>query len=188
MSKIIKITDHQQALSKYLDELLIENDTIAQLKSPSRKNIDWTSQPFDALLIDIQGLQLAIPTHLIDSIAIWSEKKASKKAEDKPNWYLDHHKTDQYDINIVDLKQIILPPKLQSTFSPAEFIIIIADQKWGLSCNKINNVVTLLPRTITWRKKAGNRPWLAGIALEKKYSILNIEALVEQLEAESINL
>jgi len=188
MSNIIKITEHQQALSKYLDDLLMENDTTDQLKSPSRKDIDWTSQPFDALLIDIQGLQLAIPTHLINGIAIWSENKGSKQKKEKPNWYLGHHKTDQYDINIVDLKQIILPPKLQSTFSPAEFIIIIADQKWGLSCNKINNIVTMLPEAITWRKKAGNRPWLAGIVLENKHSILNIEALVKQLEVESINL
>lgn len=185
MSKPNSLAEHQQALSSYLEDMLTEstdtlhsNDTL-----PLSANEDWKLSTFQALLIEVQGLQLAIPEHQLQSIQL-KPKLSIKMNNNEPEWFIGS----KQQLKIVDTAKIILPPEYQEKHNNSDFIIVISDGKWALDCNKINNVITLSPESVRWRQQAGNRPWLAATIVEHKCGILNIDALVEQLEVETRNL
>jgi len=196
MSKPTHIAEHEQALSAYLNDMLFEEpadpaftkDTdlsqqiIKQTLSDSDKvEKNWRDSPFQTLLFEIQGLKLAIPLHELNGILTWP-KKTMPKIAGKPDWYLGLYSQDHKHTQVIDTAHIILPNILQNSENKPNFIILIADGKWGLACNKVNQVVTLSSEEIRWRKEAGKRPWLAGTVLDKMCSILNIDELVKQLE------
>jgi len=183
MSKPNKIADHEHAVSAYIKELL--DDGHAKTISKSKPNLK--KEPFEALLIDIQGLQIAIPTHYISGIVTWPHKTSPEKTH-SPDWYIADYKQAHQTIRVVNTSQIIFPSDYSHTHNSADFIIVIADEKWGLSCNKVNNITTLSPDIVTWRENPGQRAWLAGVIPKQNCSILNIDALIQKLESEFVNI
>ncbi len=198
MSKTTHLAEHEQALSAYLNDMLFEEsdkqatseDAIEinqhsieqQLSKSNKVSEDWRQSPFQTLLFEIQGLKLAIPLQELNGILTWPEKNLPKIAG-KPSWYLGLYSQDHQHTQIVDTAHIILPQQHQDNSAKPKFIILIADGKWGLACNKVSKVVTLSPDEVRWRQQAGKRPWLAGTVLDKMCSILNIDELVKQLES-----
>jgi purine-binding chemotaxis protein CheW len=185
MSKSDSLAEHQQALLSYLQDMLTESTDALQSndKLPVSADEDWKLSPFQALLIDVQGLQLAIPEQQLQSIQL-KPKLSVKMENNKPDWLIGS----KQQLQIVDTGKIILPSEYQEKQNNSDFIIVISEGKWALDCNKINKVITLSPGLVKWRQQAGNRPWLAGTILEHKCGILNVNALIEQLEVETRNL
>ncbi|NOQ81642.1 MAG: hypothetical protein GQ548_03850 [Methylophaga sp.] len=195
--KIVQIAEHGEALSAYLNDMLFEEpsnnvasdntldttpldieQSVSQLDALDK---DWKESPFQTLLFDLHGLQLAIPLHELNGILTWPEKGLPKIAG-KPNWHLGLFSQEHRHTEVVDTAHIIIPTQHQDTTAKFNFIILIADGKWGLACNKVNKVVTLSPDEVRWRQQAGKRPWLAGTVLEQMCSILDINELIKQLE------
>jgi len=191
MSKPTHIAEHEKALSAYLNDMLFEEPTDLQLTKDTdfsqhisdsdKVDEHWRNSPFQTLLFEIQGLKLAIPLHELNGILTWPEKKMPI-ITGKPDWYLGLYSQDHTRTQIVDTAHIILPSTHKKSEDKPNFIILIAEGKWGLACNKVNQVMTLSSEEIRWRKEAGKRPWLAGTVLDKMCSILNIKALIKQLE------
>ena len=197
MSESKKLADHQQAVSAYLDDMLLDEATpqsltlpelntqlvIETVEEPSKVDEDtWRESPFQTLLFDIQGLQLAIPLHELNGILTWPEKPLTKMPG-KASWHIGLYSQEHQHTQVINTGDIILPDNYKDNDSKSGFIILIDNGRWGLACNKVNEVVTLSPEEIRWRQQPGNRPWLAGTVLEKMCSILNIEELVKILEA-----
>ncbi|MDB2705149.1 hypothetical protein N9Y67_01260 [Pseudomonadota bacterium] len=187
MSNSNSLAEHQQALSSYLQDMLTES--ISSTQSSNEQAIstsadeNWKRSSFQALLIDVQGLKLAIPEHQLQSIQL-KPRLDIKMENNKPDWFIGT----KQQLQIVDTGKIILPLEYQDKKNNSEFIIVISGGKWSLSCNKIYNVITLSPSSVKWRQQVGNRPWLAATTLEHKCGILNIDALIKQLEEETRNL
>jgi len=197
MSKPTHLAEHDEALSAYLNDMLFEESTevqnddviaasqhaIALSQSEDKEHSDshWRDSPFQTLLFEIHGLKLAIPLHELNGILTWPEKDMPKLAG-KPSWYIGLYSQEHQHTQVVDTAHIILPNQLQDSSVKPSFIILIADGKWGLACNKVSKVVTLSSEEVRWRQQAGKRPWLAGTVLDKMCSILNIDELVKQLE------
>jgi len=196
MSKPTHIAEHEKALSAYLNDMLFEEESeqgtaetviaqaqtvLEQSSEASPTSSSWRDAPFQTLLFEIHGLRLAIPLHELNGILTWPEKDLPKMAG-KPSWYLGVYSQDHQHTQVVDTAHIILPQQHQDQADKPKFIILIADGKWGLACNKVSKVVTLSSEEIRWREQAGKRPWLAGTVLDKMCSILNIDELVKQLE------
>lgn len=195
--KIVHIAEHDEALSAYLNDMLFEEpsnnatsenilntiplDIEQSLSTLDEPEKDWKESPFQALMFDLHGLQLAIPLHELNGILTWPEKILPKIAG-KPDWYLGLFSQDHRHTQVVDTAHIMIPSQHQDTTAKFNFIILIADGKWGLACNKVNKVVTLSPDQVRWRQQAGKRPWLAGTVLEQMCSILDINELIKQLE------
>lgn len=197
MSKPTHIAEHEEALSAYLNDMLFEgtneqqatkdsvvtNQQALELSIAESTHVatDWRQSPFQTLLFEIHGLKLAIPLHELNGILTWPEKELPKIAG-KPSWYLGLYSQDHQHTQVVDTAHIILPQHHQDEVNKPNFIILIANGKWGLACNKVSKVVTLSSEEVRWRQQAGKRPWLAGTVLDKMCSILNIDELVKQLE------
>lgn len=189
MSKSKKIVDQEEALSLYFDEMLLEStsDTLKHTaRSQSKTSInEENTQPFQALLFDINGLQLAIHTQDIKAILPWPETSLTlSDTTDSGGVLMATYTQESKQIRIINTAKIILPLEHQHNIAKPSFILIVGEGRWALSCHKINSVTTLAPEEIRWRKNSGIRPWLAGTAIKKSCSIITITKLIDLVETQ----
>lgn len=189
MSESKQIADHEDALDLYFNELLVESvadivtDKVeARVSEPKPATEYDQNKPFQALLFDINGLQLAIRTEDIKAILPWPETPLEQSQETSNNeaimgYY--NHVPDQ--IKIINTAHIVLPVQHRHNLAIPSFLIVVGEGGWALSCHKINAIITLSPEDIRWRQNIGARPWLAGTSIEKSCSIVNLNSLVNLL-------
>lgn len=189
MSESKKIAEHEEALGLYFNELLVDSATEIEtgktkLRVDKAKpaNKYGQNKPFQALLFDINGLQLAIRTEDIKAILPWPETHLQQSHAMSDNeTIMGTYNLASDQIKIINTAHVVLPIQHRHNLPPPSFMIVITDGNWALSCHKINAVITLLPEDIRWRKNIGARPWLAGTSIEKSCSIVNITELVNLL-------
>ena len=189
------IVDQQEALAVYLRDMFDESPSeITQTAPPIQETQldadesahetvaeDWRSQPFQALLMDIHGLQLAIPLQQLCGIREWPDTELPR-LPGKPDWYLGLLSADRLHTQVVDPGHIVLPAEMRQRSATPAYMVLIDDGRWAIACHAVSEVITLHPEDIKWRKIAGKRPWLAGTVLEKMCGILDIPALVGLLK------
>tara|TARA_R110001606_G_scaffold361754_7_gene515296 strand:- start:210988 stop:211575 length:588 start_codon:yes stop_codon:yes gene_type:complete len=186
MSKSKQIADHDNALGLYFKEMLVES-TVSAVTDKTEVQVDKAdsviehdqNKSFQALLLDINGLQLAIRTEDIKAILPWPETLLKQKTDTFNNEALMgyyNHASDQ--IKIINTAYIVLPLQHRHNIATPSFMIVVGEGTWALSCHKINTIITLSPKDIRWRKNMGARPWLAGTSIEKRCSIVNLNGLV----------
>ncbi len=178
MSDSTPMSHHQRAVEEYLEALLTEPEE----SQKSSHSLDWKSSPFQAQIISVAGLNLAIPCHYIDAILDERPSDSNRKDFASMPGYLDTIEYQNQSIHRIDMAHIIFPPGFATPSAPGQYTLIIKGYAWGLCCHDIASVITLDPEAVTWRKQAGKRIWLAGTLLEKKLSILDIEGLMTLLD------
>jgi purine-binding chemotaxis protein CheW len=189
MSDSTQIAGHDEALDLYFNEMLVEPTAdIVTDKAKARVNKAKPAaehdknKPFQALLFDINGLQLAIRTEDIKAILPWPETPLEQGQETSGNpAIMGVYTQASYLIHIINTALIVFPIQHQKNIAIPSFIIVFDEGHWALSCHKINSVVTLSPEDIQWRKNKGARPWLAGTSIGKSCSIVNLSGLVNLL-------
>jgi purine-binding chemotaxis protein CheW len=194
MSESKQIADHEDALDLYFNEMLVDSTadivtgkTTARLgKAKPTSEYDLT-KPFQALLFDINGLQLAIRTEDIKAILPWPETPLEQSQESSNiEAIIGFYNLAADQIKIINTAHIVLPIQHQRNIAIPSFMIVVGEGDWALSCHKINSVITLAPEDIRWRKNKGARPWLAGTSIEKSCSIVNFNGLVNLLTHQNL--
>ena len=193
MSESEKLADHQHALSTYLQDMLLDlpsENTLNIKKQLTENKVETRAIEenkglenilFQALIVNIQGMKFAISLNDLHNIIRWPQKGLTEISSEA-TWHLGLLSQQHQHSIIIDSAHILIPSQYQSIDSSYHFILLIAEGKWGLSCNNVIEVVTLSPHEIRWKKQHGTRPWLAGTVFDKMYSVLNIEELIHQLE------
>jgi len=180
MSDSKKIADHDNALNLYFSEMLVESTTDIVKANPATEYNQ--NKPFQALLFDINGLQLAIRTAEIKAILPWPETPLQQSQETSDNeTIMGFYNQAPNQIKIINTAHIVLPIQYQHNIALPSFIIVVGEDNWALSCHKINAVITLSPEDIRWRKNMKARSWLAGTSIGKSCSIVSIRGLVSLL-------
>jgi len=193
MSDSKQIADHNDALDHYFSEMLEETASsqieiiapkvetqIISGKAKRTKEHDQ-NKPFQVLLFDVNGLQLAIRSKDIKAILPWPEAALKPRSATSDNEAIIGIYNQ---IKIINTAYIVLPPQHRQQLALPSFIIMVGDDDWALSCHHINAVITLSPEEIRWRKSIGVRPWLAGTSIEKNCSIINLSGLVDSLSSQ----
>lgn len=189
MSESKQIADHEDALDLYFNEMLV--DPTAEIVAgttdvPVGKGTPTTdydqNKPFQALLFDINGLQLAIRSKDIKAILPWPETPLEQSQEPSNNEdIMGSYNLANNQIKIINTAYIVLPIQHRHNIIMPSFMIVVGDGNWAISCHKINSVITLVPEDIRWRKNMGTRPWLAGTSIEKSCSIVHLTGLINLL-------
>jgi purine-binding chemotaxis protein CheW len=176
MSKSSPIVEQQLAVSSYLDDMLNEN--ISPDDSPEAPTPDkWKKSCFRALIINVQGLYLAIPEYSLENIQLFP-----KDIADKTDNEFGSPITKKAKLNIIDTSKIVLPPNYQKELESPKFIITLTKANWALSCNTISKTIEVQPNSVKWKQQSGKRPWLAGMLVEHKCGILDTTALIKHLK------
>ena len=133
--------------------------------------------PLQCLLFKAGGLSLAIPLAELNGIVPWPPEELSALPGHQP-WFLGvlpHHGVN---VKIVDTAALIIPANrraapAQTAGQRPQYIVLIDNKNWGLACNNLSQIITLVPDQVRWRNMQSQRPWLAGTVIDHMCALLN---------------
>ena len=145
---------------------------------------EWASEPFQCLLFNVSGLNLAVPLSKLNSVIPWTDKIV--ETPNQTDWYLGLVNNLGKNVKVIDTALMVMPEnrRVSITEDPSErfsHILLVDDNQWGLACDSIGDVVWLSASDVKWRKNKKQRPWLAGTALERLCAIIDSEIFADML-------
>ncbi|TDF39504.1 chemotaxis protein CheW [Alteromonadaceae bacterium M269] len=195
---------HQQTVARLLEK--VEPESQVQAVNTTKESIEEVAVPetnadtegsggsvdvatdshiqtelFQALYFSVAGLTLAVP--LTELGGIHKLEKVSPLFG-KPSWFngVMIHRDEK--LNVVDTAKWVMPEKYDEKLAESvnyQYLIMLDESPWGLSCESLVNTVNLHPDDVKWRTNDSKRPWLAGMVKEKMCALVNVKQLISML-------
>lgn len=192
MSKPTQIKEPKQALTAYLQELLLENEpttpqqvtteiseTAATTESEIITNIETTADKnTQALLFEVAGIQLALAMDELDGIESWPEQGLSQ-LPGQPDYVVGTLSRAKQHTQVIDLTSLITHQL--NYLENNRYILLVNNKQTGLAVSAIRHVVKLGSENVRWRRELGQRPWLAGMLMSPLSSIISLTELLKIL-------
>lgn len=155
-------------------------ETIQEVIGPP----EWAESRFQCLLFEVGGLSLAVPLVKLNAVIAWSEKIV--ETPNQTDWYLGVLMNHGNKVEVIDTAVMVLPAehRKEMPLEPSErlsHILLVDDQKWGLACDSIGEVVWLKKDDVKWRTNRTKRPWLLGTAIEQMCAVMDTAAFADML-------
>ncbi|WP_247663429.1 chemotaxis protein CheW [Shewanella sp. MMG014] len=138
---------------------------------------------FQVLFFNVAGLTLAVPLVSLGGIV---KIEHISHLIGRPDWFLGVQTRREQKVNVVDSCRWVMPEKYTKELAESvdyQYLVMLEDSDWGLACESLVNAVKIDKSQVNWREKPGKRPWLAGVVKEQMCGILNVQALIEMLDA-----
>lgn len=132
------------------------------------------------LLCDINDIKLALPVSALNNIVHWPEQGLNILPE-QTDWQLGSLAQQQQNSQIIDLCRL-LQPQTQPLPLHANYILLIAERRWGIACQHIQQIVSYESSAINWHDEQAQTPWFKGVTIEGNYQIIDVSALIARLE------
>lgn len=138
-------------------------------------------EEFPALFFVVSGMTFAVP--LTDLGGIHKLEKVTPLFG-KPEWFAGVMMHRETQLNVVDAIRWFMPEEAETSFeeSAYEYLVMLGESKWGISCHSLLGTETLSTNEIKWRDKPGKRPWLAGMVKERMCALLHVQELLTLLQ------
>ena len=157
--------------------------TNAAQASATNSMAAYQASEFQALFFEVAGLKLAVPLKSLGGIHQW---QTPNRIFGKSPWYLGIMSNREESLNVVDTALWVMPEKYTDEMAATlkyQYLIMLGESKWGLSCERLVTTEILSPDDVQWRRNnAGKRPWLAGVVRDKMCAILDVEAMIDMLD------
>ncbi|MDH5518796.1 MAG: chemotaxis protein CheW [Gammaproteobacteria bacterium] len=145
---------------------------------------EWADSAFQCLLFQVGGLSLAVPLITLNGVIPWSENVV--ETPNQTDWYLGVLMNHGNKVQVIDTAVMVLPAEHRKDMAdePGErlsHILLVDDQRWGLACESIGDVVWLKKEDVKWRSNTTKRPWLLGTAIEHMCAVMDTSAFAEML-------
>lgn len=146
---------------------------------------DWAEGEFQCLLFQVAGLTLAVPLARLSGVAPWDDA-AVTEMPNHSTWFLGLREYQGLRARLVDIAAVVLPADKYAALAPADSrrlgkVVMIDDNRWGLACDEVGEVISLSRDDVKWRTEMGRRPWLAGTVIEHMCALLDTDALARML-------
>ena len=146
---------------------------------------EWAESKFQCLLFEVGGLSLAVPLVKLNGVIPWTENVV--ETPNQTDWYLGVLMNHGNKVEVIDTAVMVLPAEHRQEMAaePAErlsHILLVDDQRWGLACDSIGEVVWLSEDDVKWRSNKTKRPWLLGTAVEHMCAVMDTEAFADMLK------
>ncbi|GGI67415.1 chemotaxis protein CheW [Shewanella gelidii] len=138
---------------------------------------------FQVLFFKVAGLTLAVPLVSLGGIV---KVEHINQIFGRPDWFLGVQSHRDSQLNLVDTCAWVMPDKYDEALAESvdyQYFVVLEDSNWGLACESLVHTVKINKSQVNWRGKAGKRPWLAGVVKEQMCGILNVQSLIEMLNA-----
>lgn len=138
---------------------------------------DWAHNRFQCLLFGVRGLTLAVPLEKLCGISEWGDDVT--RLPERPPWFLGVMTYRERQCGVIDTAGVVMPERLdaESGCTPYAHIIFFDDGRWGLACERVEQVISLEREQVRWRTSRTRRPWLAGTVIDRMCALLDIDAL-----------
>ncbi len=169
------------ALAAYLEALIRPaSGTDSCDSAPDRPVSRQPTEAFACLPITVGGMTLAIPCDDVREALTPLARLADAAAPARePPWFAGYCRTETGQATLVDLAVVIADREQPAC--DLQVAVVIGNGRYALACDAIGDVVDVQPVQVSWRTARTKRPWLAGIEGTRRYPLLDISALEQQL-------
>jgi chemotaxis signal transduction protein len=145
---------------------------------------NWAQERFDILLIEVNGLQLAVPLVALGQIQPLEDDLTPLFGQS--DWFMGLQKTAIGNIKTVNTAKFVMPERYQDEHD-YKYVVSINGLAWGLAVDSIHQPISIDPDEIRWRVKRENRPWMAGTVKDHMCVLLDIPSMGEILQEQDKN-
>lgn len=145
----------------------------------------WAQERFDILLIEVNGLQLALPLIALGHIEEL-QSDSMTPLFGQSDWFMGLQKTNMGNVKTVDTAKFVMPERYQEQ-NDYGFVVSINGSGWGLAVDRIHQPISINPDAIRWRAKRSSRPWMAGTVKDHMCVLLDVPAMTETLQQQDKN-
>ncbi|MDH5391610.1 MAG: chemotaxis protein CheW [Gammaproteobacteria bacterium] len=148
---------------------------------------EWAESRFQCLLFQVGGLSLAVPLVTLNGVIPWPENVV--ETPNQTDWYLGVLMNHGNKVQVIDTAVMVLPEEHRKDMAAEaaerlSHILLVDDQRWGLACESIGDVVWLNKDDVKWRSNTTKRPWLLGTAIEHMCAVMDTSAFADMLTSE----
>lgn len=132
--------------------------------------------PVQCLMFKVGSNMLSIPLTDLNSVVEWQHKL--NRPPDEPDWMLGILRHRNNNVRVID-SAAILQIKREEKIS-CGFVLVLGDEKWGISCDQIDKVITLNYADVQWHKNQTNRIAL-GTVRSSLSTLLSSRGIINRL-------
>lgn len=144
----------------------------------------WAQEQFDILLIEVNGLQLAVPLVALGQIQPIGEGLTPLFGQS--DWFMGLQKSPMGNVKTVNTAKFVMPERYQDDHD-YQYVVSINGLNWGLAVDRIHQPISIDPDSIRWRVNRSSRPWMAGMVKDHMCVLLDIPSMGELLQQEDKN-
>ncbi|NNE64089.1 MAG: chemotaxis protein CheW [Gammaproteobacteria bacterium] len=115
--------------------------------------------PVQCLMFKVGSNMLSIPLTELNSVVEWQHKLNRPPGE--PDWMLGILRHRNNNVRVIN-SAAILQIQREEEIS-CGFVLVLGDERWGISCDQIDKVITLNYADVQWHKNQTNRIALGTI-------------------------
>lgn len=136
----------------------------------------WAQGEFDALLIKVAGVSVAVPLFQVQKIHKISAPLV--KLANHPDWLLGLYSHRGHTIHVLDIRQLI---SVKSTSAQHDWqaghIVVSENGRFGFACEEVDKIIKLENKDVRWRNSVKNKVWYLGIISEYMCIFVDIQQL-----------
>jgi purine-binding chemotaxis protein CheW len=145
---------------------------------------EWAQEKFNILLLEVNGLQLAVPLMTLGQIHKIDD--AITPLFGQSDWLMGLQQTSDGNVKVVDTAKYIMPERYRGRHN-YKYIISIHKLLWGLAVDNVKQPIAIYPEAIKWRPKRDSRPWVAGMLKDHMCVLIDIPKLGEIFQTQDKN-
>lgn len=181
----------QQALTQYLDSLLMEIpdqegcEVIPQVLAVASAETDeipeWARSPFKVLYFSVGEMQLAAPLDKCGSVI--TDYGDITALPGTSSYYLGVILHGGHTVRVIDFHRFVANvsgenvSKSISYATPPNRIILIEGRNIGIACRNVAETDEIAPEEIRWRRGLNKHSWYRGIVVKKMCALLDIDVM-----------
>jgi len=137
----------------------------------------WAQQPFECLIVQAGGLQLAAP--LVELGSIYPlDAEALTPIFGQTDWFMGLLPVKEYNVRVMDTALVVMPERYDAQMCDRyRYVVSLYGSDWGLAVDAVVGTTLLDPDRIRWRGERSKRPWLAGTLIDLMCALFDIAQL-----------
>ncbi len=159
----------------------VDSDNVVELEkvTETAENLSTITVemfPIQCLMFKVGGNLLSIPLTDLHSVVKWQTRLTQLPGE--PDWMLGILKHRDNNVRVVDSASILQINRTADNLPG--FVLVLGDEKWGITCDQIDKVITLNYDDVKWNQNQTNRIAL-GTIRSSLSSLLSPQGIVNCL-------
>lgn len=137
----------------------------------------------NCILFQMGGLLLAIPVDDVEGAA--SLERLTLDVDLTHPWVLGDFSAMNTVTKVVDTGAWMLPGRFDPGLAQYEEVLILKGRRWALACDALVKSLRMPHADIVWAGEQSSRPWLLGTNMTERCAILDVDKLLNLLDAQA---
>lgn len=173
----------------YEPQIVVDNDVQARQILASEPEPEFESDslepdlfPLQCLMFRVAGILLSVPLIRMKSVVPWIDNLTI--LPQSPAWMLGVFKYQDHNVRVVDSTQVF-HIKPGPVCVPGH-VLVLGNEELAITCDKLENVVTLEYSDIQWNQRQNNS-MIFGTIRQSLANLLNPEGIINSLKTLNLN-